>query len=92
LTLAGSAISNLHRPAGASIIDLSPLDGGFAAAAQRDLAEMTDDTVILRPAPWAKPVWVLLDYVPDWQPITSPPPGASLRLSAHLLLRRRLCL
>jgi hypothetical protein len=70
LTLAGSAISNLHRPAGASIIDLSPLDGDFAAAAvaQLDLAEMTDDAVILRPAPWAKPVWVLLDYVPHWQP------------------------
>jgi hypothetical protein len=70
LTLAGSAISNLHRPAGASIIDLSPLDGDFAAAAvaQLDLAEMTDGAVVLRPAPWAKPVWVLLDYVPHWQP------------------------
>jgi hypothetical protein len=53
LTLAGSAISNLYRHAGASIIDLSPLDGDFAAAAvgQLDLAEMTDDAVILRPAP-----------------------------------------
>jgi hypothetical protein len=69
LTLAGSAISNLHRHAGASIIVLSPLDGDFAAAAvaQLDLAEMTDDAVILRPAPWAKRVWVLLDYVPHWQ-------------------------
>jgi len=70
LTLAGSAISHLHRPADASIIDLSSLDGDFTAAAgaQLDLAEMTDDAVILRPAPWAKPVWVLLDYVPHWQP------------------------
>jgi hypothetical protein len=69
LTLAGSAFSNLHRPAGASIIDLSPLDGDFATAAvvQLDLAEMTDNAVILRPAPWAKPVWVLLDYMPHWQ-------------------------
>jgi hypothetical protein len=70
LTLAGSAISNLYRPAGASIIDLSPLDGDLTAAAvaQLDLAEMTDDAVILRPSPRAKPAWVLLDYVPHWQP------------------------
>jgi hypothetical protein len=94
LTLAGSAFSNLHSPAGASIIDLSPLDGDFAAAAvaQLDLAEMTDDAVILRPAPWAKPVRMLLDYMPHWQPHHLSPPGASIRRSAHLLLRRRLCL
>jgi hypothetical protein len=48
LDLAGFVISNLHRPAGMSIIDLSPLDGDFAAAAvaQLDLAEMTDNAVI----------------------------------------------
>jgi hypothetical protein len=62
------------------------LDGNFAAAAvaQLDLAKMTDDAVVLQPAPWAKAVWALLDYVPHWQPITSPllvPRFDSLRTS-----------
>ena len=57
-------------PAGAPIIDLSPMIGDFAdtaaAVAQLDLVLMTDSSVAHLAGALGTPVWLLLNFVPHW--------------------------